>query len=151
MPWTVSKRQLTACIGSRCQSNSIGTCKRKQSRHNVHINQGMFRTLIQREEANIINLLILPQLETPVYGLRLLWQHHEHCLEHTGHTLTASTKSLGFKGNLPSLAICRSICVWWWPLFLCTQSTASAEGSAVRFCTQGRASASWLPGIVSTL
>lgn len=51
-----------------------------------------------------------------------------HCLEYTGHAVSALTKSLYFKSNLESLAICHPTQAFRWPLSPCTQSAVSAEG-----------------------
>ena len=60
-----------------------------------------------------------------------------YCLEQTGHAITALTKSLYFKGNPASLAICHPTRVLWWLLFLYTKSVA-IEGSVARAHTQAK-------------
>lgn len=99
-----------------------------------------------RERARVTNLPI-------TYLLGMAPDSFGSCLgpvlEHPGRAVTA----------LPSHCISRTIWnpwqyviahEWWWPLFLCTQSSGSTEGSVARVCTQTRAPASWLPGVVMT-
>lgn len=74
----------------------------------VHTNQGVFRTLAQREGANIIHLPILHQLKTLVNGPSLLWQlpwglfitHRTlwHCINH----ITKFQGQSDIFGNMPS-------------------------------------------------
>lgn len=130
--------------------------------YNVHINQGIFRTLTWREKANI-SLLILRQIliclninirqilatPSPVWNsgggpqtpLIVAYQRthrtHCYCINHVSI----------FKGNLASLEICHPTWAQWWSL--CTQSALSTKVSAARSLYWNRTSALWLPGLVS--
>ena len=82
--------------------------------------------------ANIINLPILHQFRTPVDGPDSFGSCLGHCLKYVGHAVIALTKSLYFKCNSASLAICHSIWAVRWLFFLCIQSAVSAQGSVAR-------------------
>ena len=54
------------------------------------------------------------------------------CSEQKGHVVTALANSLCFKGNPAFLAIYHPIrALLLWPLFLCTQSAVSTQGSVL--------------------
>lgn len=64
----------------------------------------------------------------------------EHHLEHIGHGVGPLTKSVYFKGNLASLAMCHPIQLLWWTFFLYTQSAIFTEVSVARAHTWARTS-----------
>lgn len=76
----------------------------------------------------------------------------KHCSEHTGHAVTASTRSPNVQGQLASLTMCHS--TWALMLFLCTKSAVSTIGSVARAHVQAGGqlpdyqglSAPWEPG-----
>lgn len=75
---------------------------------------------------------VLPHWELWWMALDPIGSCFGHCLEYSRHALTASTKSLYFKGNLASLAICHPTWVQRCLFFLYTKSALSTEGSAAR-------------------